>query len=34
MGGDGVNNGKRKIWLPDVVGKHYADFWHFRGRYR
>lgn len=22
------------IWLPDVVGKHYAEFWKFRGRYR
>ena len=22
------------IYLPDVVGKGYADFWHFTGRYR
>ncbi|MCL2357113.1 MAG: PBSX family phage terminase large subunit [Defluviitaleaceae bacterium] len=25
---------KNKIYLPDVVGKHYKDFWHFKGRYR
>lgn len=23
-----------KIHLPDIVGKGYATFWHFRGRYR
>lgn len=23
-----------KINLPDVVGKGYASFWHFKGRYR
>lgn len=23
-----------KIWLPDVVGRGYRDFWNFRGRYR
>lgn len=22
-----------KIYLPDVIGKGYKDFWHFRGRY-
>ena len=22
-----------RIYLPDVVGKGYADFWHFKGRY-
>ena len=23
-----------KYYLPDIVGKHYKDFWHFKGRYR
>jgi len=23
-----------KIHLPGIVGKHYKDFWHFKGRYR
>lgn len=23
-----------KMYLPDIVGKGYADFWHFKGRYR
>ncbi len=27
-------NGKMKVYLPDVIGKGYAHFWHFRGRYR
>ena len=22
------------VWLPDIVGKHYAEFWRFEGRYR
>lgn len=22
------------VWLPDVVGKNYAEFWKFKGRYR
>ena len=22
------------VWLPDVVGKHYAEFWKWKGRYR
>lgn len=22
------------MYLPDIVGKGYADFWHFKGRYR
>lgn len=22
-----------KIWLPDLVGKGYREFWNFRGRY-
>ena len=22
------------VWLPDIVGKHYAEFWKFKGRYR
>lgn len=25
---------QNKIYLPDIVGKHYKEFWHFRGRYR
>lgn len=33
MGGDCMNN-VRKIKLSEVVGKGYADFWRFRGRYR
>lgn len=24
----------KKVYLPDVVGKGYASFWHFKGRYR
>ena len=27
-------NQNRKIYLPDVVGKGYCDFWKFKGRYR
>lgn len=27
-------NLKNKIYLPDIVGKGYRDFWHFKGRYR
>ncbi|MCL2673876.1 MAG: phage terminase large subunit, partial [Defluviitaleaceae bacterium] len=23
-----------KYYLPNIVGKHYREFWHFRGRYR
>lgn len=26
-------NSKNSIYLPDVVGKGYKDFWNFRGRY-
>lgn len=22
------------IWLPDIVGKGYKDYWHFKGRFR
>lgn len=29
-----MNIKKEKILLPDVVGKGYATFWHYRGRYR
>lgn len=29
-----MNIKKEKILLPDVVGKGYATFWHFKGRYR
>jgi len=25
---------KNKYYMPDIVGKHYKDFWHFKGRYR
>lgn len=24
---------QNKIYLPDIVGKGYRDFWHFKGRY-
>ena len=24
----------QKVWLPDLVGKGYATFWNFKGRYR
>ena len=27
-------NGRRKIYLPEVVGKGYGTFWRFKGRYR
>ena len=23
-----------RIWLPEVVGKGYATFWNYKGRYR
>ncbi len=29
-----MNIKKEKILLPDVVGKGYATFWHYKGRYR
>jgi len=29
-----LNNDIKEIYLPDVVGKGYADFWNFKGRYR
>ena len=22
------------VYLPDIVGKGYRDYWHFKGRYR
>lgn len=25
---------KEKMYLPDIVGRGYATFWHFKGRYR
>jgi len=24
----------KQIYLPEIVGRGYADFWHFKGRYR
>ena len=24
----------REIYLPEIVGRGYADFWHFKGDYR
>lgn len=27
-------NLKNRIYLPDLVGAHYRDFWNFKGRYR
>lgn len=29
-----ISSGKRKISLPEVVGKGYGKFWRWRGRYR
>ena len=29
-----MNSNNCDVWLPDIVGKHYADFWRFTGRYR
>lgn len=29
-----MNNGKTKVYLPEIVGKGYKDFWNFKGRYR
>ena len=28
------NKEKNRVKLPDVVGKGYSTFWHFKGRYR
>ena len=29
-----ISSGKRKVLLPEVVGKGYGKFWRWRGRYR
>jgi len=29
-----LNSNVKEIYLPDIVGKGYADFWNFKGRYR
>ena len=29
-----MNSSDCDVWLPDIVGEHYADFWKFEGRYR
>lgn len=29
-----LNKDANNIWLPDVVGKGYKDYWHFKGRFR
>lgn len=29
-----LNKNAKKIYLPDIVGKGYKDYWHFKGRYR
>ena len=29
-----ANNDVIKINLPELVGRGYATFWHFKGRYR
>lgn len=29
-----MNNNTSNIWLPDIVGKGYKDYWHFQGRFR
>ena len=27
-------NGRKKVYLPEIVGKGYGTFWRFKGRYR
>lgn len=36
MGGDLMNSGmlRKKVYLPEIVGKGYKTFWNFKGRYR
>ena len=29
-----MNSNNCDIWLPDIVGEHYAEFWRWKGRYR
>ena len=29
-----MNSSNCTAWLPDIVGRHYAEFWRFQGRYR
>ena len=29
-----MSEAKKQIWLPDVVGRSYGDFWNYKGRYR
>ena len=29
-----MNSSDCNVWLPDIVGEHYGDFWRFEGRYR
>ena len=29
-----MNSSNCDIWLPDIVGEHYAEFWRWKGRYR
>jgi phage terminase large subunit len=29
-----MNSNNCDVWLPDIVGEHYAEFWRWKGRYR
>lgn len=29
-----MNSNNCDIWLPDIVGEHYGEFWRWQGRYR
>lgn len=29
-----MNSNNCDIWLPDIVGEHYGEFWRWKGRYR
>ena len=29
-----MNSSECTVWLPNIVGDHYGDFWRFKGRYR
>ena len=29
-----LNNELNGLYLPDIIGKGYKDFWHYKGRYR
>ena len=29
-----MNSNECDVWLPDIVGEHYGEFWRWKGRYR